>query len=72
MDERNRRGHHSGPQAGGAGAGRECLLYKWLNRRSEKRSYTLQMFFNGLLKTFPLKEPHITISLFYRCSMNAK
>ena len=50
----------------------KCLLYKWLNRRSEKRSYTLQTFFNGLLKTFPLKEPHITISLFYRCCMNAK
>ena len=48
------------------------LLYKWLNRRSEKRSYTLQTFFNGLLKTFPLREPKVTVSLFYRCSMNAK
>lgn len=48
------------------------LLYKWLNRRSEKRSYNVQTFFNGLLKTFPLKEPKVMVSLFYRCSMNVK
>lgn len=38
------------------------LLYKWLNRRS----YTLDTFYNGLLKTFPLLEPVIRVSLFYR------
>ena len=32
------------------------LLYKWLNRRSQKRSYTSDTFFNGLLRTFPLLE----------------
>ena len=42
------------------------LLYKWLNRRSERRSYSIDTFFNGLLKTLPLAEPNIGISLFYR------
>lgn len=42
------------------------LLFKWLNRRSQRRSYTLDTFYNGLLKTFPLLEPKISISLFYR------
>ena len=41
------------------------LLYKWLNRRSQKRSYTSDTFFNGLLRTFPLLEPSIKVSLFY-------
>ena len=42
------------------------LLFKWLNRRSQKRSYSIDAFFNGLLKTFPLVEPRIRVSLFYR------
>ena len=42
------------------------LLFKWLNRRSQRKSYTLDTFFNGLLLTFPLLEPNIKISLFYR------
>lgn len=42
------------------------LLYKWLNRRSQKRSYTVDTFFNGLLKSNPLIEPHTKVSLFYR------
>jgi RNA-directed DNA polymerase len=42
------------------------LLFKWLNRRSQKRSYTADTFFNGLMKTFPLLEPTIKVSLFYR------
>lgn len=42
------------------------LLFKWLNRRSQKRSYTVESFYNGLLKTFPLIEPTISVSLFYR------
>ena len=42
------------------------LLFKWLNRRSQKKSYTADTFFNGLLKTFPIKEPRTMISLFYR------
>ncbi|MBR0091080.1 MAG: group II intron reverse transcriptase/maturase [Lachnospiraceae bacterium] len=42
------------------------LLYKWLNRRSERRSYTIDTFFNGLLRTFPLVQPRTTVSLFYR------
>ena len=44
----------------------QWLLYKWLNRRSQKRSYTTQTFFDGLLKTFTLPEPKIYVSLFYR------
>lgn len=42
------------------------LLFKWLNRRSQRRSYTIDKFYNGLLKTFPLLEPIINVSLFYR------
>ena len=42
------------------------LLYKWLNRRSQKRSYSIDAFFNGLLTTFPIIEPRINVSLFYR------
>lgn len=42
------------------------LLFKWLNRRSQRRSYTIDTFFNGLLRTFPLVEPSIKVSLFYR------
>lgn len=42
------------------------MLFKWLNRRSQKRSYTWETFNNGLLRTFPLLEPSIKVSLFYR------
>jgi len=42
------------------------LLYKWLNRRSQKRSYNIDTFFNGLLKSNPLKEPRVMVSLFYK------
>lgn len=42
------------------------LLFKWLNRRSQRKSYTIDTFYNGLLKTFPLLEPTISVSLFYR------
>lgn len=41
-------------------------LFKWLNKRSQRRSYTWDTFYNGLLKTFPLAEPRICVSLFYR------
>jgi hypothetical protein len=42
------------------------LMFKWLNRRSQRRSYTLDTFYNGLLKTLPLLEPTTSVSLFYR------
>lgn len=42
------------------------LLFKWLNRRSQRKSYTIDTFYNGLLKTFPILEPTISVSLFYR------
>jgi len=42
------------------------LLFKWLNRRSQRRSYTIETFFDGLLKAFPIIEPIIKVSLFYR------
>ena len=41
-------------------------LYKWLNRRSQKRSYNNDTFFNGLLKSNPLVEPRVKVSLRYR------
>ncbi len=42
------------------------MLFKWLNRRSQRRSYSIDAFFKGLLKTFPIIEPTVKISLFYR------
>jgi group II intron reverse transcriptase/maturase len=42
------------------------LLFEWLNRRSQKKSYSIHAFFNGLLRTFPLVEPNIKVSLFNR------
>ena len=42
------------------------LLFKWLNRRSQRRSYTWDTFNYGLLRTFPLLEASIKVSLFYR------
>jgi RNA-directed DNA polymerase len=42
------------------------LLFKWLNRRSQKRSYTWETFRKGLLVTFPIIQPKIYVSLFYR------
>jgi len=44
----------------------KMLLFKWLNRRSQKRSYTNITYFDGLLKTFPLLEPKIKVNLFCR------
>lgn len=42
------------------------MLYKWLNRRSQKKSYSKTAFYGGLLNTFKLPEPKIYVSLFYR------
>jgi len=42
------------------------LLFKWLNRRSQKRSYTWVIFSTQILSLFPLLMPSITVSLFYR------
>lgn len=42
------------------------LLYKWLNRRSQKRSYNFKSFFQGLLRSLPIVEPKIYVNLFYR------
>jgi RNA-directed DNA polymerase len=41
------------------------LLYKWLNRRSQRRSYTWTEF-KELLQHFPLPLPHVRVHLFYR------
>ncbi len=38
-------------------------LFKWLNRRSQKRSYTWEGF-NDLLKVFPLIQPRIRVSIY--------
>jgi RNA-directed DNA polymerase len=45
------------------------LLYKWLNRRSQRRSYTWAEF-EGLLKLFPLPGPRVRVHLYYRARMN--
>lgn len=39
------------------------LLLRWLNRRSERKSYTWDAFRDGLLKTFPIVKPKIYVSL---------
>ena len=39
------------------------LLFKWLNRRSQKTSYTWEGF-NDLLKVFPLVKPRIYFSVY--------
>ena len=39
-------------------------LFKWLNKRSDRRSYTKENFFGGLLKTFPLVRPHVVHDLY--------
>lgn len=39
------------------------LLCKWLNRRSQKKSYTKEAFYNGVLRAFPLAEPRVMVSL---------
>lgn len=44
----------------------QWTLFKWLNRRSQKRSYTIDAFFKGLLKSFPMARPSVKVSLFYR------
>lgn len=38
-------------------------LFKWLNRRSQKRSYTWEGF-NDLLKLFPLASPRVRVSIY--------
>lgn len=42
------------------------MLYKWLNRRSQKKSYTKTAFYNSVLKSHELPKPKIYVSLFYR------
>ena len=39
------------------------LLFKWLNRRCQRRSYTWDQF-TDLLKDFPLAKPRIYVSIF--------
>ena len=39
------------------------MLFKWLNRRSQKRSYSWDGF-NELLKVFPLARPRISVKLY--------
>lgn len=39
------------------------LLYKWLNRRSQRRSYTWGAFVD-LMKNFPLVKPRIYVSIY--------
>ena len=41
------------------------MLYKWLNRRSQRRSYTWAEF-EELLKLYPLPRPRVRVHLFYQ------
>jgi RNA-directed DNA polymerase len=41
------------------------LLFKWLNRRSQRRSFTWEEY-NRMLERFPLPEPRIRVSMYYR------
>ena len=38
-------------------------LFYWINRRSQKKSYTW-LAFNDMLKTYPLARPHIYVSIY--------
>lgn len=40
------------------------LLYKWLNRRSQRRSYTWTNFTYGLLKTLQVINPRIKVNIY--------
>jgi len=42
------------------------LLFKWLNRRSQRRSYNWEEFNARIMAIFPLLPPTIKVSLFYR------
>ena len=46
------------------------MLYKWLNKRSQRRSYTWESYRYGLLKTLPLQSPTIKVNLLGRTIMN--
>lgn len=41
------------------------LLWKWLNRRSERRSYTM-VEFNQLIEQMPLLKPKIYVNIYDR------
>ena len=41
----------------------ERNLFKWLNRRSQKRSYNWKQF-NDMLKVYPLARPRIYVSIY--------
>jgi group II intron reverse transcriptase/maturase len=45
----------------------ERMLFKWLNRRSQRRSYTWEAY-KRMLESFPLPEPRIKVSMYYRRS----
>ena len=42
------------------------LLFKWVNRRSQRCSYTWEAFTTRVLAKFPLLKPRIKVCLFYR------
>ncbi|MEK6323851.1 MAG: group II intron reverse transcriptase/maturase [Acidobacteriota bacterium] len=44
------------------------MLFKWLNRRSQRRSYKWEEF-ERLLQIFPLPRPRVRVDLFYRARM---
>ena len=39
------------------------MMYKWLNRRSQKKSYTYEEF-NMMYKTYKLPKPKITVQIY--------
>jgi len=47
------------------------MLFKWLNRRSQKRSYTWEGF-KDLLKVFTLEQPRIQVSIYCESIANLK
>lgn len=44
------------------------MLFKWMNRRSQRRSYRWEEF-ERLLEIFPLPSPRVRVNLFYRGRM---
>ena len=42
------------------------FLYKWLNRRSQRKSYTMKSFGERVLSILPVIKPKVHVSLFYK------
>lgn len=47
------------------------ILYKWLNRRSQKKSFNWETFTKNFLRQYPLAKPRIKVNLIYWLPLKA-